>query len=150
MEKYRRRKQWRISSWNLLNRSLLEDFAQNAQKNNKNRFPLLEFLTTFSIRISSTICKNGRTRGNNPPLDSTDSGARSTLVNETTPPPHLTNPGYCPKRPFTRMHAGHSVLPSVSQSLTPSNYILYLIYYLLSVIYYLLSIIYTILYIIYY
>ena len=94
LEKYRRRKQRRISSWNLLNRSLLEDFAQNAQKNNKNRFPLLDFLTTFSIRISMTICKNGGYLQQQPTFriyrfwGSVDArSATSTLVKKTTFPP---------------------------------------------------------------
>ena len=40
---------------------------------------------------------------------------------QVTPLPHFTNPGYCPKRPYTHMHAGHSVLPSVSQGELPQT-----------------------------
>ena len=69
----------------------------------------------FAAYLNGVSLKMGWTRGSNPAAKSLDSGARITQVTRMTPLPHFTNPSYCPKRPYTRMHAGHSVLPSVSQ-----------------------------------
>ena len=90
----------------------------------KIHFPLGSFLSTFSKRFSLdnsqkmenlrqlVLAKNIEVGARWTQV--TQGEARWTQMEETTFPPHLTNPGYCPKRPYTRMHAGHSVLPSVS------------------------------------
>ena len=82
------------------------------------------FGTFFVKELDRLSRKMGGVPATNLRTKTIDSGARWTevdggvpwcpMVNETTPPTDLTNPGYCPKRPYTHMHAGHSVLPSVS------------------------------------
>ena len=68
---------------------------------------LMVFLSKWGAPAAATLQRNTSILGLG--------GRRWSKVTEVTPLPHFTNPGYCPKRPYTHMHAGHSVLPSVSQ-----------------------------------
>ena len=87
-------------------------------------FPLGSFLGTCSIDFSFYNLQKWGSHLQRVLAKTIEVGARSTQVNaggrrsmqmtQTTPPPHFTNLGYCPKRPYMRMHAEHSVLPSVS------------------------------------
>ena len=72
-----------------------------------NRFSVV-FEQKWGVPPSTSASENQRFRG------SVKRGQRRWGMVGTTFPPDVTNCDYCPNRPYTRMHAGHYVLSSVS------------------------------------